>query len=86
MTLRCCCSAGSSAAQRQDALLEPLRQRQVARLGAVGELIEDERRGFGAVADDGVALVEQPGVEPGGGERPVAESTRTAAAASAAGR
>ena len=50
---------GIEALQRQDALLEPLRQRQVVG-GGCRELIEYERCRFGAVADDCVALFEDP--------------------------
>ena len=53
----------------QDAIFDPLRQRQV--LGRRGwQLIEDERGRFGAVADDGVTLVEDPRRKTGGRERP----------------
>ena len=44
-------------------------------------LIEDERRGLGAVADDGVALAEQPLLDAGGGDGPVADRRARDAAA-----
>ena len=44
----------------QDPILDPARERQVFRRRRRRQLIEHERRGLGAVADDRVALLEQP--------------------------
>ena len=61
-------------AQRQDALVHPLGQRQRPR-GSDRDLIEHERGRLGAVADDRVALLEQPV------SRPVAASVQSRIAA-----
>ena len=57
-------------AQRKDPLLDPRGRATCVRRGRDRHLIEHERRGLGAVADDRIALVEQPLVEAGGRERP----------------
>ena len=64
--------------ERQDASLDPLGEAQRLRSrsirqndsGVVGNLIEDQRRRFGAVADDAVALAEQPFLDAGERHRP----------------
>ena len=44
--------------------------------GSARQLIEQQRRGLGAVADDGVALAHQPLRQAGGGEDPAADGPR----------
>ena len=56
LLLRC----GIQALERQDAVLDPARKRQILGWGR-RQLVEDERRRLRAVADDGVALFEDPG-------------------------
>ena len=71
---------GSQRPERDDALLEPLGQREISPRGR-WQLVEDQRRRFRAVAHDRIALLEQPGSRPGGRHRPVAERQLRDAAA-----
>ena len=60
------------ALERQDAVLDPARKRQILGWGR-RQLVEDERRRLRAVADDRVALFEEPGRQPRGRERPAVD-------------
>ena len=80
-------AAGSSAVAAAGCALRPTGVSDDGlRAGVERQLIEDQRRRFGAVADDRVALVEQPFGEAGRGQRPVADRRRGHAGASAGGR